>query len=1091
MENRELTIDDLASPVGEDMQSEVQPAMSYFAEGGEVEQAMFNQPIPARPTAQMPQQRLKRTAAEMLQRVSPMPMGTMRFSPLNMPGVAGRQIQQFAEGGEVDGMSSEERALIANQMNAGAPAGNLFGANLTAPGPAPLPSFETNVPTFNPTYTPPTGPLGVTGLTESQLQNFPTQLGTAAPALTFAGTQQVTPGTARSLYEQITPSTLAAAPYDFSKIAASYTPTEQTFTKPTLISEEQARLKQPVLTRYEPDIRYGGLQTYLGELQTSPYKDSGTTTDTPTGVTDWRSYGFTAPASGSAVSPEPTFWFNRNLGVGIMAPSGGFVPPSADWQIGGFNVPEEDTTTGGVGNDTVTGGAGNDQIDFTDATRFTTGEFTAPADRPKVSNLQDVFMQYAGSDLNPALVKNFQNATFGWDRANKTFTATPQAVSKILASQAFKTTATKTINNLLGELGYSVGGKKTTGTNISTADRNNYVSMLTSGNADIFRVANLITSPLRMAGALNVSAQTTPTLSRIYTNAGVIPAAGGATTGGATTGGTAPASTGSFTQEVSEALRPSTRSTLSDLRKSVKGLFSGRRRAEGSPPEGEYADPVEALMERQRARRELGVMDQGSARDRLKKFLGGEDLAPRGYKKGGEVTMPTGPVTRYEAERLAKKLKLNPKDYGAEAMTLSGAWTHQGLADALGVNIVRPPSRSVYQKDPLLATPTAMKPAPTADDVLKSASEFGDTAYQITSSPYTHSTRKGQDLFVSQTQPQKLAQLQAQAQSLGLTLEQLDQAYGTGQQKAQQRDADWSVKKKQLDSWEPPTWFKIASALAGGQMGLQSLAANPSSISSLSGLGELGKAVKVGSAAWSAYKSPEALATNKIAQTNFPRFFAEGGAVKRAEGLPVTAEGYELEPTFGQRMGANVSDFLMNVGIKGADLLPADKSKMSAAHKLYLDTFGIKENRAPVTKDYFNQEEMDALADLISRKGGKKGSMSYKDYDKLLEGKPITEYPLISGRLDPYVSIAKSLGQFNYEYDPKTNRYRIVDEYDFNPLTAKSGIRSDSGFVGDYISEDDTLMDKLRVYAGRKLPPGTGRKVDLSVPAPKKTKNSK
>ena len=104
--------------------------------------------------------------------------------------------------------------------------------------------------------------------------------------------------------------------------------------------------------------------------------------------------------------------------------------------------------------------------------------------------------------------------------------------------------------------------------------------------------------------------------------------------------------------------------------------------------------------------------------------------------------------------------------------------------------------------------------------------------------------------------------------------------------------------------------------------------------------------------------------------------------------------------------------------------------------------------------------------------------------------RPVKQYHLTSGRLDPYISISKSLGQFNYEYDPKTGNYKILDEYDFNPKVLKSGVSSESNFIGDYIGENHRLIDKLRLYAGRKLPPGTGRKVDLSVPAKKAVKRA-
>ena len=237
MEERELTVDDLATradegdvsyfayggPVGEDMATEMQPSVSYFADGGSVDAQMLS--IPDRP-----------------QYVGP------SASAVQGP-TAAQMLQSFADGGLVDSAAA--------RMAMGAPAENLFGANLATPSPAPAPNYSFSLPTFNPT------PVNFGGVTNP-----------AAPALTFAGTQQVTPAPgAKTLYEQIAPSTFAAAPYDFSKAATSFTPTAQTFAKPTLLSAEEAIKQQPVLVRYQPDIKFGGLQTYQGPLQTSPYKD--------------------------------------------------------------------------------------------------------------------------------------------------------------------------------------------------------------------------------------------------------------------------------------------------------------------------------------------------------------------------------------------------------------------------------------------------------------------------------------------------------------------------------------------------------------------------------------------------------------------------------------------------------------------------------------------------------------------------------------------------------------------------------------------------------------------------------------------------
>jgi len=196
-----------------------------------------------------------------------------------------------------------------------------------------------------------------------------------------------------------------------------------------------------------------------------------------------------------------------------------------------------------------------------------------------------------------------------------------------------------------------------------------------------------------------------------------------------------------------------------------------------------------------------------------------------------------------------------------------------------------------------------------------------------------------------------------------------------------------------------------------------------------------------------------------------------------------TPDGIPIEPTFKQRVSAAFSDVATKGLINFADMAYTDRSKMSAAHKIYLDTFGAKGERGPVTKDYYNPEELNALSDLIRRKGGGKGFITYDDYGTLMKDYKFKRYPVISGRLDPYISISKSLGQFNYQKDPKTNTYRVVDAYDFNPIIDIQGREIASDFIGDYVGDNLFSPYRLaRIYAGRQMPPGTGRKVDLAVP---------
>jgi len=230
-------------PVGEDMASEAESGVSYFAQGGEVEDsaAILNRmqqgPMPA------PTPAPRRTAAQML--------------------------QTFADGGEVQKTPFPELLDINKQVSAGAPVENLFGANLSQPttAMASTPS-EINIPTFQPTYTPPTGPNIITPT--------PAIAGIGAqPTLSQPVSAPTT--TSRSLFEQLNPSTMAAMP-DYTTGLSAYTPTAQTFQRPTLLTKEQLQKAQPTLVRYEPSITYGGLETYQGPLQTSPYADTGTVT---------------------------------------------------------------------------------------------------------------------------------------------------------------------------------------------------------------------------------------------------------------------------------------------------------------------------------------------------------------------------------------------------------------------------------------------------------------------------------------------------------------------------------------------------------------------------------------------------------------------------------------------------------------------------------------------------------------------------------------------------------------------------------------------------------------------------------------------
>jgi len=212
--------------------------------------------------------------------------------------------------------------------------------------------------------------------------------------------------------------------------------------------------------------------------------------------------------------------------------------------------------------------------------------------------------------------------------------------------------------------------------------------------------------------------------------------------------------------------------------------------------------------------------------------------------------------------------------------------------------------------------------------------------------------------------------------------------------------------------------------------------------------------------------------------------YAEGGKKK-----PSPFD--ELEPTFGDRMGAAAADKLTEAGLWLYDKL-ADRDKLSSAHKIYLDTF-VHDNRAPITAKDFNPQDLVELQNLIRQKekltGGRgTGYIQYEDYKTLPGGdqRRGVAANLTGGVLPPRASLSKSLGQFNYQRDPKTGQYRIIDEYDFNPQTITAGgekVEVPPEFYGDYVETAGFSPYALaRLYGGRKMPPGKGRKVELSVP---------
>ncbi len=101
-------------------------------------------------------------------------------------------------------------------------------------------------------------------------------------------------------------------------------------------------------------------------------------------------------------------------------------------------------------------------------------------------------------------------------------------------------------------------------------------------------------------------------------------------------------------------------------------------------------------------------------------------------------------------------------------------------------------------------------------------------------------------------------------------------------------------------------------------------------------------------------------------------------------------------------------------------------------------------------------------------------AVAYSDYYNWWKDQPEDSRPEIKNQgmqslLTPYGQMQTTLGQFNYQKDPKTGDIKITDTYNFNPLETSKD-ESDLGVYG-----------AIREYAGRQLPEGSGRPVNINL----------
>lgn len=152
----------------------------------------------------------------------------------------------------------------------------------------------------------------------------------------------------------------------------------------------------------------------------------------------------------------------------------------------------------------------------------------------------------------------------------------------------------------------------------------------------------------------------------------------------------------------------------------------------------------------------------------------------------------------------------------------------------------------------------------------------------------------------------------------------------------------------------------------------------------------------------------------------------------------------------------------------------------STAGRTLLET--VQGNKDPITESHFSPGELEVLRQLVALKGGDTGSIQYKDYIGLADqmrkqgSRPMSISPGLISMADPMGNIQTTLGRFRYARDADGN-LRVIDTYDFNPPmvegSAQEARTGDYGALGPY--------GLIRDYAGEKIPPGYGRKVNINL----------
>lgn len=176
-------------------------------------------------------------------------------------------------------------------------------------------------------------------------------------------------------------------------------------------------------------------------------------------------------------------------------------------------------------------------------------------------------------------------------------------------------------------------------------------------------------------------------------------------------------------------------------------------------------------------------------------------------------------------------------------------------------------------------------------------------------------------------------------------------------------------------------------------------------------------------------------------------------------------------------------------GLLGYVLDALPPAQFPTAGRTLLETLrGKKDN---ISEKDFKPDEINMIRDLIDYKLSSDPlarEINYPDYFKWAKGQNkagvvMSIGPGISSLLDPYGNIQTTLGQFKFQ--PTADGYDVTDEYKFNtynqtPAGQAAVNDSGAGLFGPF--------GAIREYAGKHIPPGAGRRVEIRIPRPTNAK---